>query len=107
MQEEEKTYVTTYSDEYLKDIKKFSKGGNQQILAKIAAFLKELRGSPKKGTGKPEALKGTRKPEALKGYGEREVWSRRINDKHRLVYEILEEEREVKILTAFGHYDDK
>jgi hypothetical protein len=27
MQEEEKTYVTTYSDEYLKDIKKFSKGG--------------------------------------------------------------------------------
>jgi len=76
MEEEEKTYVTTYSDEYLKDIKKFSKGGNQQ-------------------------------PEALKGYGEREVWSRRINDKHRLVYEILEEEREVKILTAFGHYDDK
>jgi len=87
MEEEEKTYITTYSE-----------GGNQQILAKIAAFLKELRVSPKKGTGKPEALKG---------YGEREVWSRRINDKHRLVYEILEEEREVKILTAFGHYDDK
>ena len=86
MQEEEKTYVTTYSDEYLKDIKKFSKGGNQQILAKIAAFLKELRVSPKKGTGKPEALKG---------YGEREVWSRRINDKTSVWYmKILEEERE-------------
>ena len=98
MEEEEKTYVTSYSDEYLKDIKKFSKGGNQQILTKIAAFLRELRVSPKKGTGKPEALKG---------YGEREVWSRRINDQHRLVYEILEEEKEVKILTAFGHYDDK
>ena len=27
MEEEEKTYVTSYSDEYLKDIKKFSKGG--------------------------------------------------------------------------------
>jgi addiction module toxin, txe/yoeB family len=54
--------------------------------------------SPKKGIGKPEALKG---------YGEREVWSRRINDKHRLVYEIFEQESEVKILTAFGHYDDK
>ena len=80
------------------NIKKFSKGGNQQILAKIVALLKELRVSPKKGIGKPEALKG---------YGEREVWSRRINDKHRLVYEIFEQESEVKILTAFGHYDDK
>ena len=49
---EEKTYVNSYSDEYLKDIKKFSKGGNQQILTKIAAFLRELRVSPKKSTGK-------------------------------------------------------
>ena len=98
MEEEEKIYITSYSDEYLKDIKKFSKGGNQQILAKIATLLKELGITPKKGTGKPEALKG---------YGEREVWSRRINDKHRLIYEIFEEEKEVKILTAFGHYDDK
>lgn len=32
MEEEEKIYITSYSDEYLKDIKKFSKGGNQQIL---------------------------------------------------------------------------
>ena len=29
MEEEEKTYVTTYSDEYLKDIKKFSKGDKE------------------------------------------------------------------------------
>jgi addiction module toxin, txe/yoeB family len=96
--QEEKNYITTYSEEYLKDIKKFTKGGNKQILSKIADFLKELRKTPKKGTGKPEALKG---------YGVRDVWSRRINDQHRLVYEIFEEKKEIKILTAFGHYDDK
>ena len=96
--QEEKNYLASYSDEYLKDIKKFDKSGNKQILAKIATFLKELRKTPKKDTGKPEALKG---------YGEREIWSRRINEQHRLVYEIFEEKKEVKILTAFGHYDDK
>ena len=96
--QEEKNYLASYSDEYLEDIKKFDKSGNKQILAKIATFLKELRKTPKKGIGKPEALKG---------YGEREIWSRRINEQHRLVYEIFEEKKEVKILTAFGHYDDK
>lgn len=35
---------------------------------------------------------GTGKPEALKGYGERNVYSRRIDPKHLLVH---------------GHYDDK
>lgn len=35
---------------------------------------------------------GTGKPEALKGYGERNVYSRRIDPKHRLVHR---------------HYDDK
>ena len=50
---------------------------------------------------------GTGKPEALKGYGERNVYSRRIAPKHRLVYEVFEEEGLVKILFAYGHYDDK
>ncbi|AVM48987.1 Txe/YoeB family addiction module toxin [Capnocytophaga sp. oral taxon 878] len=92
------TYTTSYSDEFLKDIKKFTKSGNKQILAKIAELLQELRTLPKVGTGKPEALKG---------YGKREIWSRRINNQHRLVYEIFEPEKKVKILTAFGHYNDK
>ena len=92
MEEEEKTYVTTYSDEYLKDIKKFSKGGNQQILTKIAAFLKELRVSPKKGTGKPEALKG---------YGEREVWSRRINEVLQLWVITMTNKKALQFLQGF------
>lgn len=36
----------------------------------------------------------------------REVWSRRLNDRDRVVYEILEEEKEVFILSCRGRYDD-
>jgi addiction module toxin, txe/yoeB family len=50
---------------------------------------------------------GTGQVEQLKGYEERSVWSRRINQKHRLVYEIFEDEKSIDIISAFGHYDDK
>lgn len=33
------------------------------------------------------------------------AYSRRINIKHRLVYEVLEEEHTVKILSMWTHYD--
>jgi len=33
------------------------------------------------------------------------VYSRRINVKHRLVYEILETEKTVKILSVWSHYE--
>ena len=36
-----------------------------------------------------------------------ETWSHRINDKHRLVYEIDDVENVIFILSAWGHYDDK
>ena len=36
---------------------------------------------------------GTGQVEQLKGYEKRSVWSRRINQKHRLVYEIFEDEK--------------
>ncbi|WP_311325381.1 hypothetical protein [Capnocytophaga sputigena] len=41
----------------------------------------------------------------LKGYGERNVYSRRIDKKHRLTYEVFEEERYIEILSAYGHYE--
>jgi len=37
----------------------------------------------------------------------REFWSRRIDDKHRLVYKIAEDELTVIAISAYGHYDDK
>lgn len=33
------------------------------------------------------------------------LYSRRINIKHRLVYQVYEEEKTVKILSAWTHYD--
>ena len=51
---------------------------NQKILIRINTLIKEISGDPFQGMGKPEPLK-----HALAGY-----WSRRINEKHRIVYKI-------------------
>ena len=34
------------------------------------------------------------------------AWSRRINIQHRLVYQVLEEEKTVKIIRMWTHYGD-
>lgn len=58
-----------------------------KLLKKIDTLLDEIEENPFFGTGKPEELKG---------YGERSVWSRRIDQKHRLTYEIFEQEKNCK-----------
>lgn len=68
------------------------------LLRKIDTLLDELEEHPTTGIGKPEPMKG---------FGNRSIWSRRIRQKHRLVYEIFEEDRRVEILSCYGHYDDK
>ncbi len=45
-------------------------------------------------------------PSFEKLLGFQNVYSRRINIKHRLVYEIITEEKTVKIISIWGHYDD-
>jgi len=52
---------------------------------------------PRTGTGQPEKLKHD-----LEG-----LYSRRINRKHRLVYNIKEEIVTVIVLSAYSHYGDK
>ncbi len=64
-------------------------------LIKLDSILEELKIHPRTGTGNPEQLK-----HQLSGF-----WSRRINKKDRLIYEIIEEpERLVVIISALGHY---
>ena len=58
-------------------------------------LVRELMENPRKGTGKPERLK----------YFEKEVLSRRINHKDRLIYTIYEELKEIDISSFRGHYD--
>ena len=79
-------------------LQKFSEAKKIKLLEKIFRFLDEMKINPRKGTGKPESLKH---------YGTRDVWSRRINDEHRLVYEIFSETKRIKLLSAYGHYKGK
>lgn len=79
------------------DIEIYKKSGDKKVLIKIDKLLNELREHPTIGTGKPEQLKFYEKP----------TWSRRINDKHRLVYRIQEDKIIVLILSFWGHYGNK
>ena len=79
------------------DIEKFKKSGDKKSLIKIDKLLNELREHPTTGTGKPEKLK----------YYDIPTWSRRINDKHRLIYRIQEDKILVLILSFWGHYGNK
>ena len=77
------------------DIDAIKKSGDKTSLKKLNKILDELEIHPKTGTGNPEQLKHN-----LSGY-----WSRRINKKDRLIYEIIEEpDRLVVVVSALGHY---
>lgn len=65
---------------------------NKQLQKHIVRLIQEVRRTPFEGIGKPEALKGE-----LSGF-----WSRRIDDEHRLVYEVSDEE--IIIHAVRDHY---
>jgi toxin YoeB len=89
-------YELEFAPEFDEDFAKFKKAGDKASMKKIDALLKEVAEHPRTGTGKPEQLKGFPNH-----------WSRRITEKHRLIYEIQEEVVIVLILSAYGHYDDE
>jgi toxin YoeB len=80
-----------------RDIAKIKKSGDQASGKKIIKILDELMEHPYTGVGQPEALK-----HELSGY-----WSRRINQKDRMVYKVEEEIVTVIVLSALGHYSEK
>ena len=67
---------------------------DRKTLKKINVLLKAISRAPFEGDGKPEPLKG-----------ERGKWSRRINDKDRLVYQY--KDGTITIYQCRGHYEDK
>ena len=79
------------------DLERHIRAGNKKLLKKIYQLFEELKQHPETGTGKPEPLKEDRAGQ----------WSRRISDKHRLVYKIEENKVIVLMLSSGGHYDDK
>jgi toxin YoeB len=74
-------YKLRVTSNALNDLDKFKKSGDQKILQKIETLFEELRSHPRTGTGHPELLKN----EASN------LYSRRINKKHRLVYRVEDE----------------
>jgi toxin YoeB len=68
---------------------------DRKTIKKINVLLNDIARNPYEGIGKPEALK-----ENLSGF-----WSRRIDDKNRLVYRIVD--NRCQIIQCKGHYSDK
>ena len=89
-------YKLDFTDQAMQDMQRL-KQSEPKAFKKLGKLLEELMNHPKTGTGKPEQLKDNRSGQ----------WSRRITNKHRLIYTIHEMEVIVLVLTAFGHYGDK
>ena len=87
-------YPILLSSKAVEDIPRLKKE-NSKLPAKLWALILDVFRDPFDGIGKPEPLKGD-----LQGW-----WSRRITDKHRLVYRI--EDDNLEIASCFGHYGDK
>lgn len=90
-------YLIKYTDDALNDLRKHKKAGNQATLKKISKLIFELEEHPFTGSGQPEPLK-----HELQG-----LWSRRINQKDRLIYEVIDHVVTVEVVSAMGHYGDK
>ncbi|MES2277682.1 MAG: Txe/YoeB family addiction module toxin [Bacteroidota bacterium] len=78
-------------------IRKHFKSGDKASIKKIEKILIELTETPYTGIGNPEALKYE-----LSGF-----WSRKINQKDRLIYKVEEDIVTVFVISAMGHYNSK
>lgn len=83
------TFAQDAWDEYL-----YWQMQDKKTLKKINALLKDIQRNPFSGEGKPEPLRGDKSG----------MWSRRINEKDRLVY-AFEADR-IIVYQCRGHYSD-
>lgn len=86
-----------YSEKAQNDREFWKKSGNKAIMNKITAIIEDIQLHPFEGIGKPERLK-----HQLSGR-----WSRRINQEHRIIYKVTEENtiEILDILSLKGHYE--
>lgn len=85
-------WMLVYTKQAQKDAAKLAAAG---LKAKALTLLKVLRENPFQNPPPYEKLVGD-----LVG-----AYSRRINIQHRLVYQVLEQERTVKVLRLWTHYE--
>jgi toxin YoeB len=81
-----------FAPKALKDLKHWKSSGNSKIQKKITDLINSISENPFAGIGKPEPLK-----HEFAG-----CWSRRINDEHRIIYEVSE--NLIEILSLKDHY---
>ena len=85
-------YSIVYTKKATNDIRNIK---SAKLENKTKALIELIRENPYQTPPPYEKLQGD-----LQG-----AYSRRINIKHRLVYEVLEEERTVKIISLWTHYE--
>jgi toxin YoeB len=87
-------YPINLSKKAIADIPRLKKE-NAKYPTKLWELILDIFNTPFDGKGQPEPLKGD-----LSGW-----WSRRITQKHRLIYKV--EEDNLIIASCYGHYGDK
>lgn len=90
-------YTIIIENSAKKHIADIYKSGKKADIKRIEQIFKELATTPTRVVGKPEMLKFQ-----LSGF-----WSRRINQKDRLIYKIDDDRIIVVVLSASGHYSEK
>ena len=88
------TYKILITKAALKDKEKIN--GNKALESKVKNLIELISKNPYESPPSFEKLKGD-----LDG-----LISRRINIQHRLVYEVYEEEKVVKIISMWTHYEN-
>jgi toxin YoeB len=81
-----------YTLQASEDVAFWKKSNNVAVLKRIRKLIDSISQTPFEGIGKPEPLK----------YGLTGCWSRRINQEHRLVYEVRSDI--IIILSLKDHY---
>jgi toxin YoeB len=81
-----------YQPKALDDLKYWKKPGQKQIQVRILSLLQSIQQTPYEGIGKPEPLK----------HNWTGMWSRRISNVHRIIYEV--KANEIHIYSLKDHY---
>jgi len=90
-------YTLIFSDVSLEDLAFHDKAGNQVTIKRIDRILKELETTPFTGIGKPHPL----------SFDYSGLWSRHLNKKDVIIYDVNKTKKIVQIYSARYHYLDK
>ena len=84
-----------FSPKAQNQLTEYKNAGDKKSLGKVFDIIEDILKTPFTGIGKPEPLK----------YNLSGMWSRQINKKDRLVYQV--DSQVLMIISIKGHYEDK